>query len=140
MCYPAIKGNTGCRERIVELRLFESVFFEAEFLALIVFSFILPVGIYFYMMWKRAISRKTVLIFGSILIGISGVDIFLMQRLAVMARNSSSLIDDRIFVSEISVALYLLPVLFAGIGVNLISHVLTNHLTDAERQFDREQR
>ncbi len=116
----------------------ESVFVEVEFFALIVFSFILPVSIYGYMMWKRAISRISVLLFGAILIGISGVDIFLMQRLAGMAKNSSSLLDDRIFTSEVSVGLYLLPLLFAGIGVNMISHVLTRHLTDAEKQYDRE--
>jgi hypothetical protein len=63
-----------------------------------------------------------------------------MQHLAGMAKNTPSLLDDRIFASEISVALYLLPVLFAGIGVNMISHVLTSHLVDAERQFDREKR
>jgi len=123
-----------------ELQMKESVFFEVEFVALIVFSLILPVSIYGYMMWKRVISRKAVLLFGAILIGISGVDIFLMQRLAGMAKNSPSLLDDRIFASEISVALYLLPALFAGIGVNMISHVLTTHLTEAERQFDQKQR
>jgi hypothetical protein len=139
MCGSAKQASTGRRERIKELQIIESVFVEVEFFALIVFSFILPVSIYGYMMWKRAISRKVVLLFGAILIGISGVDIFLMQRLAVMAKNSSSLIDARIFASEISVALYLLPALFAGIGVNLISHVLTNHLSDSERQFDQEQ-
>jgi len=127
-------------ERIGELQMGESVFVEFEFIALIIFSFILPLSVYGYMMWKKAISRKAVLLFGAILIGISGVDIFLMQRLAGMAKNSPSLIDDRIFASEISVALYLLPVLFAGIGVNMISHILTSHLVDAERQFDREKR
>ena len=63
-----------------------------------------------------------------------------MQHLAGMAKNTPSLLDDRIFASEISVALYLLAVLFAGIGVNMISHVLTSHLVDTERQFDREKR
>ena len=41
--------------------MIESAFVEVEFLVLIVFSLLLPVGIYVYMMWKRAISRKTVL-------------------------------------------------------------------------------
>ena len=31
-----------------------------------------------------------------------------------------------------------LPVVFGGIGVNLISHVLLRHLTEAEGRFDRE--
>jgi hypothetical protein len=118
----------------------QSVFVEGEFFALIVFSLILPVCLYGYMLWKRAISRKTVLLFGVSLIAISGVNIFLLQRLAQIAKDSPSLLDDRVFASELSVALYLLPVLFAGIGVNMISHILMSHLADAERQFDREQR
>jgi hypothetical protein len=116
----------------------ESVFLESEFFALIAFSLVLPVCIYGYLMWKRDVSRKTVLLFGVILIAIAAVNIILLQRLAQIAKASPSLIDDRIFASELSVALYLLPVLFAGIGVNMISHILISHLTGAERQFDRE--
>lgn len=115
----------------------ESVFVEIEFLLLVVCSIILPVGIYAYMMWKSAISRKTVLLFGCILIAISGASIFLLQRLAEMAKLSPALLDDRIFVSELSVALYLLPALFAGIGINTISHILISHLAEAEKRFDR---
>jgi hypothetical protein len=81
-----------------------------------------------------------VLLLGIILIVVSGVDVFLLQRLGAMAKSSPSLIDNIIFASEISVALYVLPLLFAGIGMNLISHILINHLGDAERRFDREQR
>lgn len=113
---------------------------EVDFIALIVFSILLPAGIYIYMMWKRAISRHTVLLFGVILIVLSGIDIFLLQHLRTMATNSSSLLDDMFFASEISVALYLLPVLFAGIGVNMISHILISHLVDAEKRFDQEHR
>jgi hypothetical protein len=116
----------------------ESVFVEVEFFVLTLFSLLLPVSIYAYMMWKKAISRKTVLLFGVILIALSGINVLLMQRLAEMAKMSPSLLDDRIFASELSVALYLLPAVFAGIGVNLMSHILIGHLSDAERQFDRE--
>ncbi len=115
----------------------ESVFVEVEFFVLAVFSIILPVSIYGYMMSTRAISRKTVLLFGVILIAISGANVFLLQRPAGMARDSPSLLDDRIFASELSAALYLLPALFAGIGVNMISHILISHLTEAEREFDQ---
>jgi hypothetical protein len=31
-----------------------------------------------------------------------------------------------------------LPAVFGGIGVNLISHVLLRHLAEAEERFDRE--
>jgi hypothetical protein len=121
------------------LQISDSVFVEVEFFALTFFSLFLPIGIYGYMMWKRAISRRTVLVFGVVLVLISGISVFILQRLAAMARVSPSLFDDRIFASELSVALYLLPALFAGIGVNLISHILIRHLTDAERRFDRDQ-
>lgn len=116
----------------------DSVFVEIDFLVLILFSIVLPTGIYGYMMWKRTISRKTVLIFGIILIAISAIDLFLLQRLVEMAKVSTSLFDYRIFASELSIALYLLPVVFAGIGVNIISHILISHLIEAETQLDRE--
>ena len=118
----------------------DSIFFEIEFVALIIFSLILPICIYAYMMWKKAISRKTVLLYGAILIAISGVSVVLLKRLAEMANASLSSLDSQIFSSEISLALYLLPALFAGIGINIISHVLISHLSDAEKRFDRERR
>ncbi|MGB8518367.1 MAG: hypothetical protein WCD45_10835 [Gallionella sp.] len=89
------------------------------------------------MMWMKAISRVTVSILGCTLIAISGVDLYLLQRLANLSKNSPSLIDDGMFSSEISIALYLLPILFTGIGVNMISHVLMNHLNEAEQRYDR---
>ncbi len=115
----------------------ESIFVRVEFFVLVVFSIILPAGIFGYMMWKKAISRHTVLLYGVLLVAISGVSIFLLQHLATMAKESTSLLDDKIFASELSVALYLLPALFAGVGVNLISHILIRHLVDAEKEFER---
>ena len=38
-----------------------------------------------------------------------------------------------------ALGLYLLPALFAGIGINLVSHVLIHHLVSAERRFDQNQ-
>jgi uncharacterized metal-binding protein len=114
-----------------------SVFVEIEFLLLIFFSLILPIGIYGYMMWKRSISRITVLVFGNLLIAIAVINVFLLQRLAEMAKITTSLMDDQFFRSELSIALYLIPVVFAGIGVNIISHILVSHLAQAEKEFDR---
>jgi hypothetical protein len=115
----------------------ESVFLQVEFFLLVVFSTISPIGIYAYMMWKSAISRNTVLLFGIILIVLAGVDVFLLQRLTELAKYSPSLLDDAIFASELSVALYLLPALFGGVGINMVSHVLISHVASAERLFDR---
>jgi hypothetical protein len=86
----------------------------------------------------RTVSRKVVLLFGFVPIVLAGVDIFLLQSLANMAKLSSSELDDKIFSSELSVALNLLPTLFAGTGINVVSHILINHLTKAEKQFDKD--
>lgn len=59
-----------------------SVFVEVEFFLLTFCSLILPVSIYGYMMWKKAISRKTVFLFAGTLTVISGINVFLLQRLA----------------------------------------------------------
>jgi len=115
------------------------IFIEAEFFLLVLFSIIAPMSIYGYMMWKKAISRATVLLYGIFLILISGVSFFLLQRLGYMAKASPSLVDDRVFASEVSIALYLLPAIFAGIGVNVVSHILISHLSDAERNFEKDQ-
>ncbi len=112
-------------------------FAETEFYLLIVFSLIIPIGLYGYMMWKRAISRKVVMMLGVILIVIAGVNVVLLRRLTTLAVVSSTMIGDSIFKSELSFTLYLLPFLFAGIGVNMLSHILISHLTDAEKRFDK---
>jgi hypothetical protein len=92
----------------------------------------------FITMWLwNSISRLTVLLFGFALIVLSAMDIYLLQILSKMAKHTPSMLDDKIFSSEISVALYLLPALFAGIGINVLSHILITHLTEAENRFDR---
>lgn len=115
-----------------------SIFFEIEFILLVASSVFLPIGIYVFLLLKRAISRWTVLLLAIVLITLSGADVFLLQALAEQARTTTSQFDDKLFSSELSVALYLLPAVFAGVGVNLISHVLTRHLEDAEERFDRQ--
>ena len=48
------------------------------------------------------------------------------------------LLDDVVFKSEFSAALYLLPLLSGAVGANLISHVLVQHLEEAEKRHERE--
>jgi hypothetical protein len=115
-----------------------TVFAEVRFWLLVAFSLVFPFCIYAALLAKRAISRKTVLFFGFAMVGIAGVDVYLLQGLVAAARGSPSIADDNIFVSELSLALYLLPAMFGGIGINLVSHVLVSHLIDAERRFDEE--
>ncbi|AXF85404.1 hypothetical protein DTO96_101135 [Ephemeroptericola cinctiostellae] len=112
-----------------------SVFVELKFWLLLLFSLIVPFGIYAVLLLKRAISRTSILFFGALMLLLSGIDIYLLGQLANIAKSTLTLTDDIFFVSEVSVALYLLPALFAGIGINMISHVLTRHLDDAEKRF-----
>lgn len=112
-----------------------TIFTEVEFWLLITFSFVLPVWIYWLLLSKRTIAQTTVLLLGVALVGIAGVDVYLLQALKSMAKLSPSLVSDALFVSEVSVALYLLPAMFGGIGINLVSHVLINHLQAAEKRF-----
>ena len=115
-----------------------SVFVEVRFWLLVIFSLVLPAGIYGVLLRSRSISSLAVLVFGVALVLIAGVDVYLLQSLSSLAKTSPSLADDALFVSELSIALYVLPVVFGGIGVNLISHVLLRHLTEAEKRFERE--
>ena len=115
-----------------------TVFVEIRFWLLVIFSIVAPVAIYLVLLAKRAISRITVLVLGLTLVAIAGLDLYLLQSLAAMAKATPSLVDDAVFVSEVTLGLYLLPALFAGIGINVISHVLIQHLNQAEREFERE--
>jgi hypothetical protein len=112
-----------------------TVFTEIAFWLLIVFSFVVPFGVYWALVSKRSIAERTVLLLGLALVGTAGIDVYLLQSLASMAKLSASSMDDALFVSELSFALYLLPALFGGIGINLVSHVLINHLVQAEKKF-----
>ena len=117
-----------------------ALFFQAEFFLLILFSFLIPAAIYLIMMIKHTILRMTVLLFGVTLLLLAGVDVVLLHHLANETRQMTTLFTDKIFTSELSLALYLLPLISAGIGINIVSHVLITHLTEAERNFDRVQK
>ena len=118
--------------------MIESVFVEVRFWLLVAFSVVVPACLYAGLLLTRTISRGAVLAFGVLLMIIVGVDVYLLQSLTALARLTPSLSDDTLFVSELSIALYVLPLLYGGIGVNLISHVLLHHLTAAEELFERE--
>jgi hypothetical protein len=112
-----------------------SVFVELKFWLLVLFSLVAPVVMVWACLTVRAVSRHTVLVIGLLLVGIAGYDFYLLQALARAALKTPSLADDAVFDSEITVGLYVLPALLAGIGINVTSHVLIQHLTDAQRRF-----
>lgn len=116
----------------------DTVFVEVKFWLLAVFSVLAPILIYGLLLRSRSISRAAVLVFGLVLVALAGIDVYLLRSLEVLARLSPSLADDAIFASEVSVALYVFPILLGGIGVNVISHVLVTHLLKAEKQFDQD--
>jgi hypothetical protein len=111
--------------------------FRMEFVGVIAFSFLIPGIIYVAMMVKRSISRTTVALLGMALVAVAGIDAVLLHHIAYAAQHTLSVWDDKLFASELSVALYLLPLLSAGVGVNILSHLLITHLAEAERAFDR---
>lgn len=114
----------------------QNVFLEAEFFLLILASFVMPAAIYAFLYLRKSISRVAVIGFAVLLILLSGLDAVLLNLLAHRAKETISAMDDAIFSTEISFALYLLPAVFAGLGVNLLSHVLIGHLQQAERHYD----
>ena len=113
-----------------------SVFVEFKFWLLIVVSIIAPVVMYLLQRRKNEASPSFVLIFGLVLIAISGMDVYLLQTLAAESRLSHSLMDNAIFNSEMSLSLYAFPLLFGGIGINMISDMLVGHLMNAERRYE----
>jgi hypothetical protein len=115
----------------------ETVFVEMKFWLLVLFSLVIPVGIVSMCLTMRAVSRGHLLALGLVLVAIAGFDIYLLQALQRMSRVTPSLADDAVFDSEITVGLYVLPALLAGVGVNVTSHVLIQHLTDAQRRLVR---
>ena len=119
-----------------ELQTGATVFTQARFWALVVFSFVLPCVIYGLLLVKRSVSPLVVLFFGLLLVFVAGVDVYLLQALAADARATLSRADNALFSSEVSTALYLLPALIGGVGVNVASHVLIRHLFGAERRFE----
>ena len=113
----------------------QSVFVEIEFWLLVVFSIVMPAAIIWISLTIRKVSRSHVLGMGLLLVTLAGVDIYLLQALRRHSRETPSTADDIIFDSEITVGLYVLPALLAGIGVNVVSHVIIQHLSDAQRRF-----
>jgi len=117
-----------------------SVFAELYFWLLVVCSLILPAVIYVTLLFKRAVSRATTLILGLTLVAIAGVDVFLLQRLEVLSKLTPSMLDDAVFNSEVTIGFYLLPALFACVGIDIIAHTLIRHLDKAQKTFRREHR
>ena len=115
-----------------------TAFAELEFWLLVIMSMIAPLLVWRVLHSKRAPSRSSIFSLGLILVAISGTAFYLLQTLAAQSKQSPSLADDVLFASELTLSLYLLPALFAGIGINLISDRLIRHLRDSDDAFGRD--
>jgi hypothetical protein len=90
------------------------------------------------MMVKRVISPRTVMALGFALIAIAGLDVYALQSLAARSKPTPSLADAKVFLSQVTLALYLLLAMFGGIGVNVVPPILVRHLVDAEERSAKE--
>ncbi|HEX7646148.1 MAG TPA: GGDEF domain-containing protein [Noviherbaspirillum sp.] len=115
-----------------------SVFFQRDFFLLLVFSVFTPIAGYLYLFKRSSVSRRAVLLLALLLMVMAGADVVLIQSLAAAAKAAAEPIEKKIFSSEISVALYVLPLVSAGLGINLASHSLFRHLSESEENFERE--
>jgi EamA domain-containing membrane protein RarD len=106
---------------------------ELRFWALIALSLAVPVGLYALLRKRRAISTRTTLLLGVTLVTVAAVDTGLLHSLASGAAQTVTKLDD-VFASEMAIGLYLVPALFGGVGIDLISTVLRNHLQVAEHR------
>jgi hypothetical protein len=112
----------------------DSAFLKGEFFALIATSLLIPVVMFRYLVTRAQIRQAAVLWYAVLLLLLGGADVMLLRRLAIIAHRTPTLFDDAVFASEISVGLYLLPVVAVGIAVNLISHILIDHLKRVETE------
>ena len=76
------------------------VFTRIEFWLIILFSIVLPSGIYGGLLMRRAVSRVMVLMFGVALVVLAGIDVYLLQVLATLSKQTPSLADDAVFVLD----------------------------------------
>lgn len=115
------------------------VFHESEFVLLVLFSIVIPAGIYAFLFRKVSISRWTVGAFATVLLAVAGVNVVLLQHLSQLAKPTGTTIYDKLFSGQVSLALYVFPLVFGGVAVNLLSHMLVSHLDEAEAAFEDKQ-
>lgn len=113
--------------------LTDTILVKAEFWALVATSLALPVAIIWHLVRAVRILRRVLIGYSILLMVVSGLDVILIKAIAVLARETSGLGDDKVFLSEYSLALYLLPLITVGVGVNLLTYTITRHLRIVSR-------
>jgi len=116
-----------------------SVFVELRFWLLMFMTVVAPLGIYLVLRHRRAVSRASVLLLGVALVFIAAVDVFLPHGLQNAAAHNISDLDDFLD-SEVTLGLYLIPALFGGVGIDLVSTIIRQHLLHIERRHRQHRR
>ncbi|MDM0115450.1 hypothetical protein QTI66_25100 [Variovorax sp. J22R133] len=111
-----------------------SVFVELRFWIAVVASFVVPLCLYLSLRKRRAISSGSVFWLGLTLVVIAAADVSMLHGLQAAASKSPSHFDN-FFDSELAIGLYLIPALFGGIGIDLVSSVFRRHLEAAEHRY-----
>ncbi len=114
-----------------------SAFLTIEFWALVIVSFVVPCMIFITVIRKRRLKRAHVLFIGLVLVILAGTDVILLRQLEILARETSNLMDDTLFLSEHSLALYVLPLVSGALGTDLLSHIITSRLVIAEHETEK---
>ncbi|MEJ8853110.1 hypothetical protein WKW79_00930 [Variovorax robiniae] len=111
-----------------------SVFVELRFWVAVIVSFVVPLCLYLSLRKRRAISPASVFWLGVTLIVIAAADVCMLHGLQMATSKSTSRFDN-FFDSELAVGFYLIPALFGGIGIDLVSSVFRRHLEAAEHRY-----
>lgn len=104
-------------------------------MVLIFFGVIPSFAIYLLLYLKKSTSPLVVFLCGIGLIFVSVVTLFKLGDISEMARVYLNPTGYKQVMTESRLALYVLPFLSAGVGSNLISHVLLQHLRRTEQIY-----
>jgi small basic protein len=117
-----------------------STWIEAQFWTLVLGSILPPLGIIVHLIRTAEIRRYVLMSFAVALLVLACLDFVLLGRVAHLARHTPDLLANGIFLSEASAALYILPLAWGGVGINLLSFVITQHLRIVGNTTDTRER
>jgi hypothetical protein len=94
---------------------------------LLLISCLLPVlFLLIHLVNRKPISRLWLFFWGVVFVLLGGINIVVLRRLGEIVMQSQHTWDDVLFGPTYSIAFYVLPLLCAGVGINLITEVITS--------------
>ncbi len=107
---------------------------------LLLISCLLPVFfLLIHLVNRKPMSRLWLFFWGIVFILLGGINIVVLRRLGDIVMKSRQTWDDVVFGPTYSIAFYVLPLVCAGIGVNLITEVITSDVP-MERKAGRKRK